>query len=241
MKKSRDPFGDSALFYLLDKYTHFVYNLDKSNDIKRSISSMPLIFKYEFYSEGFLGYSLEQDFHYWSPAHLLPIILLGLAIFLTFKYKDKIRSYKHEETVRFMIAALMIFNECFYYWRLLYVGNGGSAEPKQLLTYLPLQVCEWSAYLAAFMMMKKSRHIFDICFYVSLTLGLIPLFTPAVIMQAGPSYARYYQFWIEHLVPIYAVFYMMAVHGFRSSYKRVYKPFWHWACLQRLQLSQIII
>lgn len=186
---------------------------------------MPLIFKYEFYSEGFFGYSLEQDFHYWSPAHLLPIILLGLAIFLTFKYKDKIRSYKHEETVRFMIAALMIFNECFYYWRLLYVGNGGSAEPKQLLTYLPLQVCEWSAYLAAFMMMKKSRHIFDICFYVSLTLGLIPLFTPAVIMQAGPSYARYYQFWIEHLVPIYAVFYMMAVHGFRSSYKRVYKPF----------------
>ncbi|MBQ7314589.1 MAG: TIGR02206 family membrane protein [Clostridia bacterium] len=182
-------------------------------------------FEYKFYNEGFFGYSTEQDFRYWSLAHFLPIILLGVAIFLTFKYKDKIRSFKHEETLRFILGGLMIFNEAFYYWRLLYVGNGGSADPKQLLTYLPLQVCEWTAWLAAFMLMKKSRHLYDICFYVSLTLGLIPLFTPAVIMQAGPGYARYYQFWIEHLVPIYAIFYMMAVHNFRASYKRVYKPF----------------
>lgn len=186
---------------------------------------MPVDFDYQFHYEGFFGYSLTEDFSYWSLAHFLPILCLIAAVFFTFKYRDKIRNFKGEETLRFIIAGLMIFNECFYYWRLLYVGNGGSADPKQLLTYLPFQVCEWSAYLAAFMMMKKSRNIFDICFYVSLTLGIIPLLTPAVIMQAGPTYARYYQFWIEHLVPIYAVFYMMAVHGFRASYKRVYKPF----------------
>ena len=126
--------------------------------------------------------------------------------------------------MRFILGATLILNEGFYYWRLLYVGNGGAARLDAMLTYLPLQVCEWSAYIAAFMLMKKSRHLFDICYYVCLTLGAIPLFTPAVITYAGPAYARYYQFWLEHLLPIFAVFYMMFVHGFRADYRKVYKP-----------------
>lgn len=182
-------------------------------------------FDYEFFYKGFFGYSLEQDFEYWSLAHLLPIVLLIGAILLVYRFRAKIAAWKGEETLRFILGAMLILNEAFYYWRLMYVGNGGSDDPQQLITYLPLQVCEWSAYLAAFMLMKKSRHLFDVCFYICLTLGVIPFFMPAVIMQTGPTYARYYQFWIEHAVPIFAVFYMISVHGFRPNYKKVFKPF----------------
>ncbi len=178
---------------------------------------------YEYYHEGFFGYSLEKDFNYWSLAHFLPIILLCVGIWLTYRYREKIKNCKWEQNIRFIIGAVLIFTEAFYYWRLLYVGNSG--KDLQMITYLPLQVCEWSAYIAAFMMMKKSKHAFDICYYVTLTLGIIPFFTPAVIEYAGPGYARYYQFWLEHLVPVYAVFYMIFVHGFRSDYKKVWKPF----------------
>lgn len=181
-------------------------------------------FDYQFFSEGFFGYSQEQDFTYWSIWHFLPIILLGVAIYLTYRYRDKLRNWKWEDTFCAFIGAALIFVEGFYYWRLLYVGNGGSSDPEQLITYIPLQVCEWTAYLAGFMMLKKNRHLFDICFYISLTLGLIPLVTPAVIMQTGPTYARYYQFWLEHLLPIFSVCYMMIVHGMRPDYKKVYKP-----------------
>lgn len=181
-------------------------------------------FDYQFFYEGFFGYSLEQDFSYWSIWHFLPILLLGVAIYLTYRYRDKLRAWKWEDHFTTILGVIVILNEAFYYWRLLYVGNGGSSDPKQLITYLPLQVCEWSAYLCAFMLLKKNRHLFDICFYITLTLGLIPLVTPAVIMQTGPLYARYYQFWLEHLLPIYGVFYMMFVHGMRPDYKKVYKP-----------------
>jgi hypothetical integral membrane protein (TIGR02206 family) len=196
-------------------------------DFKKRSIRMPKEqgFVYEFFYEGFFGYSLEQNFFEWSFAHFAPIILLGLAIFLTYRYRTKIAAWRHEENLRYVLAALLIFTESFYYWRLLYVGNGGSQDAKQMLTYLPIQVCEMTAYFAAFMLMKKSKNFYDIVFYIALTLGIIPLFTPAVIMQAGPAYARYYQFWIQHTVPIYSVFYMMFVHGFRSSYKKVYKPF----------------
>lgn len=135
----------------------------------------------------------------------------------------KYGNYKGEENIRFILGAVLIFNECIYYWRLLYVGNGGSGD--QLITYIPLQVCEWSAFIVAFMLLKKSKHLYDIAFYACLSLGVIPLITPAVIMTTGPLYARYYQFWLEHLLPIFALFYMTFVHGFKPNYRKIYKPF----------------
>ena len=192
-------------------------------------------FTYKFFTEGFFGYSDKQDFYYFSLAHFAPIILLVLGIFLIYRFREKLRNFKHEDTFRTIVGAIIIFNECAYYWRLLYVGN--SQDGTQLITFLPLQVCEWSAYISAFMLIKKNRHLYDVAFYITLSLGLIPLFTPAVIMQAGPGYFRYYQFWIEHTLPILGVFYMTFVHGYRPSFKKIYKPF---AVLSLLAVLAII-
>ena len=180
-------------------------------------------FVYKFNNEGFFGYSLEQDFFDFSFWHFLPIIILCAAIFFTYRYREKIKGFKHEETLRFVLAAVILLNEFAYFWRLLYVGRALSGD--QLITYLPLEVCQWSAFLCAFMLMKKSKHLFDICFYICLSLGLLPLFTPAVIHYTGPSYFRYYQFWLEHILPIYAVFYMLFVMGYKPDFKKIWKPY----------------
>ncbi len=179
-------------------------------------------FVYEYHKEGFFGYSEETIFKYFSFAHLLPIILLGVCIFLVYRYRENFRNWKHEENFRTLMGILIILNECSYYWRLLYVGN--SQDGTQMLTFLPLQVCEWTAYIAGFMLLKKNRHAYDIVFYVTLTLGLIPLITPAVIMHVGFGHYRYYSFWFEHIMPIISVFYMTFVHGWRPDFRKVYKP-----------------
>ena len=179
-------------------------------------------FVYEYHSEGFFGYSSEPIFKYFSLEHLLPIGLLIACIFLIYRYRDTFKNWKHEDTFRTLMGAWLIFNESSYYWRLLYVGN--SQDGTQMMTFLPLQVCEWTAYIAAFMLIKKNKHLYDIAFYVSLTLGLIPLVTPAVLTYSGFEYYRYYSFWIEHILPILAVFYMTFVHGFKPDFKKVYKP-----------------
>ena len=180
-------------------------------------------FVYEYYSEGFFGYNQTETFKYFSFAHLLPIILLGIGIYLVYRFRDKLREWKHEDTFRTLMGVLLILNESAYYWRLLYVGN--SQDGTSMLTFLPLQVCEWTAYIAAFMLIKKNKHLYDIAFYVSLTLGLIPLVTPAVLMRVGFGHFRYYSFWFEHIIPILGVFYMTFVHGFRPDFRRTYKPF----------------
>lgn len=177
-------------------------------------------FSVQFFKDGFFGFGEKDDFKYWSLAHFIPIILYIAAIVLIFIFRDKLKNWKHEEHFRTIFAAVMLFVEMSYFWRLLYVGSANSGD-MTLLDKLPLQVCEWTCILAVFMMMKKIKWIYPICFYVCLTIGIFPLLTPSVIMTTGPGYYRYYQYWLEHILPPLAVFYMTFVHGFKPTKKGI--------------------
>lgn len=175
----------------------------------------------QFYKDGFFGYGEKGDFRYFSIAHIIPLLLLGLGIFLFFRFREKLRNWKHEENFRFAFAFLMLFFEMSYFWRLVYVGSSEPGVVKDLLDKLPLQVCQWTCIFASFMIMKKSHNLFNVCFYVCLTMGIFPLITPAVITTTGPTYYRYYQYWGEHILPVLSVFYMMFVHGFKPTKKKM--------------------
>ena len=175
-----------------------------------------------FFSDGFFGYGEKGNFTYWSLAHFIPLILFGVAIFLLFRYREKIRNWKHEETLRFGLAVAMLLCEMSYYWRLVYVGPGNVGE-HNMLDKFPLQVCQWTCILTALMLFKKSKFIYPICFYVCFTLGVFPLLTPAVIYTTGPTYYRYYQYWGEHILPPLGVLYMTFVHGHRPKLTGIVK------------------
>ncbi|MBR7182224.1 MAG: TIGR02206 family membrane protein [Clostridia bacterium] len=175
-----------------------------------------------FYSSGFFGFGEKGDFKYWSLAHFIPLILLLVAIFLIWRYREWFRNWKHEENFRFIFAFVMLMVEMSYFWRLLYVGSSEPTNVVDLLDKLPLQVCEWTCIISCFMLMKKSKNLYQICFFVCLTAGIFPLLTPAVITTCGPGYYRYYQFWLEHTLPIVAVFYMTFVHGARAQFKGIF-------------------
>ena len=111
--------------------------------------------------------------------------------------------------------------EMSYFWRLLYVGSSEPGRYIDLMDKLPLQVCEWTCIFASFMLMKKSHNLYQVCFFISMTLGIFPLLTPSVITTTGPTYYRYYQYWLEHCLPILAVYYMTFVHNARPKLKGV--------------------
>lgn len=177
----------------------------------------------EFYKDGFFGYGEEGDFSYFSFFHFLPIIVLIVGIVLTYIFRKRIAALKHEKVIRFVLGCLMLLMEMGYYWRVLYVGPGDGVS-HTLLTKLPLQVCEWTCIFAALMMFTESRHLFDIDVTICLTLGIAPLLLPAVLTNTGPTYFRYYQYWLLHILPIYSVFYMMFIKGYRYDVRKVYKP-----------------
>ncbi len=176
----------------------------------------------DVYGEGFFGYGEIGDFKYYSLRHFVPIILMIAAIILTYIFREKIRSFKYEANVRYILAFVMIIVEMSFYWRLLYTGNPYSND---MLKNLPVQVCTWSAIFTVFLLTTKSDLVFQYLGYVSLSLGLFPFVMPAVIVTTGPTYYRYYQFFLEHIIPVYSVFYIMFVHGYKLKLNRIWVPF----------------
>ena len=166
-----------------------------------------------FYSEGFFGYSNEQDFFMGSIWHILPITLMIIAIILIHKYREKIKNFKYESSVRYILAFVMMIVEMSFFWRLLYVGNQGQADT--MLTYLPFQMCQWGLLICIFTITSKNQKLFSINYYITLLFASIALIYPLVITNTGPRYYRYYQFWLEHILPIISVFYLMFVHDIK--------------------------
>ena len=176
-----------------------------------------------FFSEGFFGYSNKQDFFMGSIWHILPIVLMILVIILIYKNREKIKNYKHEPTVRFVLAFVMLIVEMTFFWRLLYVGNQGEADT--MLTYLPFQMCQWGLIICVFTITSKNKKLFSINYYITLLFANIALIYPIVIKNAGPRYYRYYQFWLEHILPIISVFYLMFVHNMKPEKKGIFYTF----------------
>ena len=175
---------------------------------------------YGFGSEGFFGYGEIGDFKYFSFWHFLPLILLAISIIYTYIRQDRIRNWKYEERFRYILSFVMMMVEMSYFWRLLYVGD--ETGQNSLMIKLPLQLCQWGLIACAYMILNKNKKLFNFCFYVSLIFGSAACLTPTVILKTGPTYYRYYQFFLEHELPIYAVFYMIFIHKMRPSYKDLY-------------------
>ena len=177
----------------------------------------------KFFRDGFFGYSTKQDFFMGSIWHILPIALMILTIILIYKYREKIKNFKYETSVRYILAFVMMIVEMSFFFFLLYVGNQGEADT--MLTYLPFQMCQWGLLICIFTITSKNKKLFSINYYITLFFASIALIYPLVIKNAGPRYFRYYQFWLEHILPIISVFYLMFVHDMKPEKKGIFYTF----------------
>lgn len=167
---------------------------------------------------GFWGRGEISDFKYFSFAHIIPILFLIILIVLLIKFRNYLKNPKVSKIFCLTLAFLLILSELSYYWRIIYIGGD--------ITYdLPIAVCTWNIIFCSLMILSKNKTLFDISYFNVLVLGLVPLITPAVISDCGPSYFRYYQFWIAHFLPIIAVLYMIFVEGFRPNWWSMLKAF----------------
>ena len=173
----------------------------------------------KFFKDGFFGYGEEGNFRIASIWHILPILFMLIMIYIIYKNKDKLRNYKYEGRIRFIYAFIMLIVEMSFFWRLSYVGTQGAYDT--MLTYLPLQLCQWGLIISVFTILSKNEKLFSMNFYITLLFANIALIYPLVITNAGPTYYRYYQFWLEHIMPIIGVFYMIFVHDFKPDKKGI--------------------
>ena len=169
----------------------------------------------------FFGAGTEQEFFSFSFAHFAPIIVMIGVIFLIYWKRDAIRGWKHEESIRYVLAFALIISEMSYYWRL--VGMP-SLNPNPV-DHLPITVCGWAVVFGSFMVIGKSQRLFDIVYFWLFSGSIFALITPTVLDFTGPTRFRYYQFWVEHTFGYIAVFYMIFVHGMRPTFKSAIRSY----------------
>ena len=111
----------------------------------------------------FFGEGTEVEFEYFTLAHILPLIILFVVIFLMYKFKDKLAGYKHESTLRLIFGLVMIITDMSYYWRLTAMPSLGPS----VLNDLPITICGWVIIFGAFMIITKNQFLYDrqSCFF----------------------------------------------------------------------------
>ena len=175
----------------------------------------------QFFKDGFFGYAEKGNFKYYSIAHFVPLILMVLAICLIWRYRDRLREWKHEENCRFWLAFIMLLAEMSYFWRLVGVPE---LNPNPV-DHLPITVCGWVVVFSSYMVIGKSQTLFDISYFWAFSGSVFALITPTVISYTGPTRFRYYQFWLEHTLGYVAIFYMIFVHRMRPNLKSMVKAY----------------
>ena len=85
----------------------------------------------------FFGKGDTVEFRNFTLAHFAPILVAALIIFLIYRFRDRLRTSKHDKTIRFTLAFAAIITEMSYFWRLVGVP---SLDPNPI-DHLPITVC----------------------------------------------------------------------------------------------------
>ena len=163
----------------------------------------------------------EVEFVTFSFAHLVPILVMLLLIYLIYRFKDKLRDTELDMRLRYAMAFILIISEMSYYWRLVGVPSLGPNP----VDHLPITVCGWVAVFCSFMVIGKTQTLFDISYFWLFAGSIFALITPTVITYTGPTRFRYYQFWVEHIGGFVAILYMVFVHNMRPTIKSMIKSY----------------
>lgn len=169
----------------------------------------------------FFGAGETEEFHNFSLAHFLPIILMVVVILLIYRFREPLRNWKHEPKLRMVLAFVLIISEMSYFWRLVGVPSLG-ANP---IDHLPITVCGWTVVFCSYLAVTKSQSLFDISYFWLFSGTVFALITPTVISFTGPTRFRFYQFWAEHTLGYITIFYMIFVHRMRPTLRSAVKAY----------------
>ena len=169
----------------------------------------------------FFGAGTEIEFRNFTLAHLLPIVAVVALILVIYRFRKPLQGWKHEPSLRYILAFALIISEMSYYWRLVGIPSLGPNP----VDHLPITVCGWAVVFCSSMVIGKTQSLFDISYFWLFSGSIFALITPTVISYTGPTRFRYYQFWAEHTLGYVAIFYMIFVHKMRPTVKSAIRSY----------------
>lgn len=165
----------------------------------------------EFFTE------VGTKFNMFGKLHItisIVTVLLALCIFI---FRDKLKTFKYKDKMRYVIAAILFLNMTVYYVTLAILDD------YTLKTDLPLHFCFITGYLFMYILITNNRKLYKVVYFFTF---IGPL--PAMVWPDLPaSYDRFifYQFIISHHFMLLSSLYTLCVLEYKIERKDIIRAF----------------
>ncbi|MBN2604974.1 MAG: TIGR02206 family membrane protein [Bacilli bacterium] len=150
---------------------------------------------------------------------MIPIAILVTIIFWIGLYGKRIQTNPKEHIIRLVLAIMMMIGEsAFLIWNYIHSLDGSV----RFIDTLPLQLCSYAIWLLAFVLITKSKKVYNYIFIFGIVSVLALIFPN---LNHGFDSFRYYQLYYSHSLLMIALFYMYKVHGFYPKKPDLMKSF----------------
>ncbi|MCM3748006.1 TIGR02206 family membrane protein [Paenibacillus pasadenensis] len=156
---------------------------------------------------------VTSRFVLFSPSHLLTLGLIAAAVLLLYFFRSPLAKRK-PPAGRLLLAILLAV--CEILLNVWYFRNGIFKASSTL----PFELCSISLYLSVFMLLLRSRFLFQIVYFTAIGGALQALATP-VLGYAYPHF-RFLEFFAAHGLLVFSALYMVWVEGFRPTLRSVF-------------------
>jgi hypothetical integral membrane protein (TIGR02206 family) len=167
----------------------------------------------EFITLDFTG----DPFQIFYPPHLVVIAILIL-IYLSLIFVRRSTSRRFNDIFRYTLAAVLVINELAWHWWNWYVGQW------TIQTMLPLHVCSVLVFVSAFMLVTRSKRIYEFAYFMGIGAAMQAVLTPDVGIYGFPHF-RFFQTFISHGGIILAALFMTVVENYRPYWKSLLRVF----------------
>ncbi|MFJ8527621.1 TIGR02206 family membrane protein [Bacillus sp. NPDC094106] len=149
----------------------------------------------------------------YSKQHVIILLIIGVGIYCLYQYQDLLRQEQWNVMIRYTIAFLFIGSEIgLDVWQI-------KAGIFQLSTSLPFELCTISLLLATIMIVTKSYKLYEIVFFTGIIGASQAILTPN-LQYAFPHF-RFIEFFIAHILLIWAPLFMTWVEGYRPTFQSI--------------------
>jgi hypothetical integral membrane protein (TIGR02206 family) len=161
-----------------------------------------------------MGAEAQQRFVMFSLPHALGFAGAILAVMILVRFRAQLREPRRNRLARYGIASLLVASEVsLYLWYTWNDAWGWFA--------LPFQLCTMTLWLSVYVLLTRSRKVYEVAFFLGILGAMQALITP-YLMVTFPDF-RYFHFFIAHIAIIIAGVFLTAVDGYRPTARSVFR------------------
>ncbi|MEI7025432.1 YwaF family protein [Paenibacillus sp. y28] len=155
----------------------------------------------------------SERFELFSLSHGLAMGFTIAGILLLFLFRDRLQEKRAAQLCRWFIAVVLVVTEvALQVW-------GTSTQEWNAAEWLPFQLCSLSLMLCVYMLLMKSRRVYEFVYFTGIGGAAMAILTPA-LSYPFPHF-RFWHFFIAHAFIMFACFFATWVMKFRPTLRSV--------------------